>query len=120
VGHPVAFAEFNLIKTVSYEVNSVSTRPTNSHNRINDLNHTVSLSLKSTPESIGRKFESGEIAAPKHSLRVIKADALGIGSDQRVTGPLLTPPRRSGQGGVLMIRFFGSHEEYDRIDAETV
>ena len=22
--------------------------------------------------------------------------------------------------GVLMIRFFGSHEEYDRIDAETV
>ena len=24
------------------------------------------------------------------------------------------------QGGVLMIRFFGSHEEYDQIDAETV
>ena len=24
------------------------------------------------------------------------------------------------QGGVLMIRFFGSHEEYDEIDAETV
>jgi mRNA interferase HigB len=24
------------------------------------------------------------------------------------------------QGGVLMIRFFGSHEEYDKIDAETV
>ena len=23
-------------------------------------------------------------------------------------------------GGVLMIRFFGSHEEYDDIDAETV
>lgn len=22
--------------------------------------------------------------------------------------------------GVLMIRFFGSHEEYDRVDAETV
>ena len=22
--------------------------------------------------------------------------------------------------GVLLIRFFGSHEEYDRIDAETV
>lgn len=22
--------------------------------------------------------------------------------------------------GVMMIRFFGSHEEYDRIDAETV
>ena len=24
------------------------------------------------------------------------------------------------QGGVVMIRFFGSHEEYDRVDAETV
>lgn len=24
------------------------------------------------------------------------------------------------QAGVLMIRFFGSHEEYDKIDAETV
>jgi mRNA interferase HigB len=24
------------------------------------------------------------------------------------------------QGGVLMTRFFGSHEEYDQIDAETV
>jgi mRNA interferase HigB len=24
------------------------------------------------------------------------------------------------QNGVLMIRFFGSHEEYDQIDAETV
>jgi mRNA-degrading endonuclease HigB of HigAB toxin-antitoxin module len=24
------------------------------------------------------------------------------------------------QGGVLMIRFFGSHEEYGQIDAETV
>jgi mRNA interferase HigB len=24
------------------------------------------------------------------------------------------------QGDVLMIRFFGSHEEYDQIDAETV
>ena len=24
------------------------------------------------------------------------------------------------QGGVLMIRFFGSHDEYDQIDAETV
>ena len=24
------------------------------------------------------------------------------------------------RAGVLMIRFFGSHEEYDRIDAETV
>lgn len=23
-------------------------------------------------------------------------------------------------GGVLMIRFFGSHEEYDKADAETV
>jgi mRNA interferase HigB len=24
------------------------------------------------------------------------------------------------QAGVLMIRFFGSHEEYDKVDAETV
>jgi mRNA interferase HigB len=24
------------------------------------------------------------------------------------------------QNGILMIRFFGSHEEYDQIDAETV
>ena len=24
------------------------------------------------------------------------------------------------QGGVVMIRFFGSHEEYDKVDAETV
>ncbi len=24
------------------------------------------------------------------------------------------------QGGVIMIRFFGSHEEYDKVDAETV
>jgi len=24
------------------------------------------------------------------------------------------------RGGVLMIRFFGSHEDYDKIDAETV
>ena len=24
------------------------------------------------------------------------------------------------QNGILMIRFFGSHEEYDKIDAETV
>jgi len=28
VGHPVASVEFNLLKTVSYEVNSVGTRPT--------------------------------------------------------------------------------------------
>jgi len=30
-----------------------------------------------------------------------------------------SPPRCFG-AGVLMIRFFGSHEEYDGIDAETV
>jgi mRNA interferase HigB len=24
------------------------------------------------------------------------------------------------RGGVMMIRFFGSHEEYDKVDAETV
>ena len=24
------------------------------------------------------------------------------------------------QNGILMIRFFGSHEEYDKVDAETV
>jgi mRNA-degrading endonuclease HigB of HigAB toxin-antitoxin module len=25
-----------------------------------------------------------------------------------------------GDRGVMMIRFFGSHEEYDQVDAETV
>jgi mRNA interferase HigB len=24
------------------------------------------------------------------------------------------------ESGVMMIRFFGSHEEYDKVDAETV
>jgi hypothetical protein len=47
-------------------------------------------------ESIGRKFDSGLDRPEKQGCRVIKADVVGIESDQRVTEPLPMVPRRPG------------------------
>jgi mRNA interferase HigB len=62
-----------------------------------------------------RTPEDVKASCPKASILKASRVVFNIkGNDFRLVA------RVQYQAGVLMIRFFGSHAEYDRIDAETV
>lgn len=61
-----------------------------------------------TPEDIKRSHPKASILKGGRAVFNIK------GNNYRLVAVI------QYQAGVLAIRFFGSHEEYDRIDAETV
>jgi mRNA interferase HigB len=62
-----------------------------------------------------RNPEEVKLAYPKASILKASRVVFNIkGNDYRLVAAL------QYQGGALAVRFFGSHSEYDRIDAETV
>ena len=61
-----------------------------------------------TPAKVKEKYRSASIVADNRVVFNIK------GNDYRLVAAL------QYRAGILVIRFFGTHNEYDRIDAETV
>lgn len=71
------------------------------------------LKLRGAPSGVTRK--NVKASYPKASILKASRVVFNIkGNDYRLVAALRY------QAGVLVIRFFGTHAEYDKIDAETV